>query len=417
MRTTIFPLRRRALVAFAAATAGAVVACNGILGTIDLEYAGADAAADAQPNVATDATATDATVTDAATPPGDDSMGDGSLGDSTTRMDDAAVDATVDAGDAGSLDASDDASDSAVPPLACPYDGGCPCNTASCQPTLVDSLAQDRQFFATDAQNLYLTDNSLSVDAIPLDGGARHHLYTSTDPNAQLGGLALIPGGIVFVELNGAFGNIKRIARTGGSATLVFHDTQQSGQPSQEAIAASSARVYWYDLNTTLRSVQTDGGSPLSLVGANAGDGVTVNATEVYFSDGYVVGRTRLDFAGGEQASIAAKNGNSLVSDDASVYYSPDTNGVYRAPVGFPTDGGTKIATGTGVYTIVMGDDGFLYFSDSDVTSIYRCAKPTCAGGQLKLADFADIDTIVAVANGYAYYYSTDSVLKRFPLH
>lgn len=139
-------------------------------------------------------------------------------------------------------------------------------------------------------------------------------------------------------------------------------------------------------------------------------------AGALYAANGYV-NRYSTDLATLEAVS-GPQQSRSLAAGGAAVFWSGRFgNSLYGATAAFADNAGVAISNATFISEIRVGDDGFVYFQNSD--SIFRCRLPACEGGPATLAATPP-GALTAVVGGNAYVVNHAAgtiVVYRVALH
>lgn len=328
----------------------------------------------------------------------------------------SASDATSDARDARDGEAGP-AVDAGPP---CPYDGGCPCIQPSCKPTVLGSYAlADVMGTANDGDNLYLGAGVDGLVAVAFANGSLTTLYKPSVATSKVDRLVLSKSEFFLIEeTDSIYPDIVAVTRASPhTGRIVMAQAHFNGGAAvNRALAANDTRIYWNEVApSTVKSALFDGGDVRSTNGA--ADVLIATADAVYATNSYVR-RYSTDLATLEAVG-GPRQGRALAVGGGSVFWTGQfDDSVYRAPAAFADDAGVPISSAQFLDELQLGDDGFLYFQNSDF--IFRCRLPACEGGPATLAA-SPSGALTAVVGGNAYVVDSPPVgtlvVYRVPLH
>jgi hypothetical protein len=189
--------------------------------------------------------------------------------------------------------------------------------------TLLD--AQIGYYLAVDSANVYWNSQGSAL-SVPLGGGAVTTLAAGS--GFGNGGLALANGTVYWTTQ----GSLCALPAAGGLVTTLVSTASWSGTPTQ--IAADAANVYFYS-RAGVQQVPVGGGGVVALTSnAYAGNGVAVDASNVYFT-GVAYGNEGVFFmpiGGGTVTTLAVDDESPTnIAVDANAVYWTDSNASFPA--------------------------------------------------------------------------------------
>jgi hypothetical protein len=326
---------------------------------------------------------------------------DGSAGPDGTGSGDSASDATTpDSGDSGAADSSSSDSageaasggDSSSEAGSCGIDCGSNgvCISGRCTTVLTTATSGPyADGLAVDSQNLYVTTASdpRCIFSLPLAGGSPAPLVTpQITPNVSGSAAVTLVGSTLYWTTGGGM-QVFSVAAAGGAATTV-----SSMETVPQDIVSDGTRVYWTDwtrlrytnvgsATPTTLPIAPDGGSPFQ-----SPTGIAVDSTYVYWSNqgssrgtATIWRANKMDGSNATQLVMSpADSIQGITIDATTVYFTSNYGGGNMGVYSIPIGGGpaTTLSSSEMFPTKIASDADAIYWLDGE-----RVRKMSKAGG------------------------------------
>lgn len=258
------------------------------------------------------------------------------------------------------------------------------CVQGTCAQTVLATGASEPGDIVLDNSNVYYTDHEGTlIQKVGKDGSNLQQIGMAQGFN-EVGvpsPLAIDSTSVYWPDLDG----INKAPIAGGGPTVQL--AKFGGDPADlvGGIASDGTSVYWNDA-TAVWKLPVGGGAKVQLASANGSTGLSIDATNVYWTNEGFTGPgagggpaadtvTKVPIAGSTVTTLATRPSQSppirlgIAADDTNIYFATQAGPIMSVPIGGGTATNLTGSTPTIAEAIAV-DANFLYWTESHLNNI-----------------------------------------------
>jgi hypothetical protein len=198
--------------------------------------------------------------------------------------------------------------------------GGTPAAIAS-------NISPTTPFAIDDTSSFWLSLGGAAIMKAPLNGGPAVSLVDrASATNVPVNGLTVDSTSVYWAEYRPCLGAVMKIAKAGGSPTLIASSNQEVPGP----LAVDATNLYGSSSRVGVFRVPLAGGAPVVLAPEWA-TGVAINGPTVLWTSGGLL--LKVPTQGGTPTQISADAGNVVATDGNDVFWSRSDGSVVSTPI------------------------------------------------------------------------------------